>query len=77
MRLARNDTGGCGPATVLLHGGGSGQLLLRRAPGPMVTLNHAVAVSMARGPLAGLSRCWTPSRRYLNAGAGRIPDPGA
>jgi RNA polymerase sigma factor (sigma-70 family) len=30
------------------------ELLMRRAPGPMVTLNHAVAVSMARGPAAGL-----------------------
>ncbi|MEU7869458.1 sigma-70 family RNA polymerase sigma factor [Dactylosporangium sp. NPDC049140] len=30
------------------------ELLMRRAPGPMVALNHAVAVAMARGPAAGL-----------------------
>ncbi|WP_432979212.1 RNA polymerase sigma factor [Dactylosporangium sp. CA-233914] len=30
------------------------ELLMRRAPGPMVALNHAVAVTMARGPAEGL-----------------------
>ncbi|MFI5916183.1 RNA polymerase sigma factor [Dactylosporangium sp. NPDC051541] len=30
------------------------ELLRRRSPGPMVTLNYAVAVAMARGPAAGL-----------------------
>ena len=30
------------------------QLLERVAPNPMVTLNHAVAVAMVRGPRAGL-----------------------
>jgi predicted RNA polymerase sigma factor len=30
------------------------EVLGRLAPGPMVTLNHAVAVAMARGPKAGL-----------------------
>jgi RNA polymerase sigma factor (sigma-70 family) len=30
------------------------EVLGRLAPGPMVTLNHAVAVAMARGPQAGL-----------------------
>nr|BFE65408.1 sigma factor-like helix-turn-helix DNA-binding protein [Dactylosporangium thailandense] len=94
------------------------ELLQRRAPGPMVALNHAVAVAMSRGPLAGLplldaltsldadhrlhavrahllemsgdlaaaresylraaSLAGTlPQRRYLNARAGRIPDPRA
>ncbi|WP_433210311.1 RNA polymerase sigma factor [Dactylosporangium sp. CS-047395] len=31
------------------------ELLMARAPGPMVALNHAVAVAMARGPSAGLA----------------------
>jgi RNA polymerase sigma factor (sigma-70 family) len=31
-------------------------LLLRMAPNPVVALNHAVAVAMARGPEAGLAR---------------------
>jgi RNA polymerase sigma factor (sigma-70 family) len=30
-------------------------LLARRAPNPMVTLNHAVAIAMVRGPQAGLA----------------------
>ncbi|WP_432831176.1 RNA polymerase sigma factor [Dactylosporangium sp. CA-092794] len=30
-------------------------LLMRRAPSPIVALNHAVAVTMARGPAAGLA----------------------
>jgi RNA polymerase sigma factor (sigma-70 family) len=37
------------PQIVLLY-----ELLERIAPNPMVTLNHAVAVAMARGPQAGL-----------------------
>jgi RNA polymerase sigma factor (sigma-70 family) len=31
------------------------ELLLRRAPNPIVALNHAVAVTMARGPAEGLA----------------------
>ncbi|MCK2213260.1 sigma-70 family RNA polymerase sigma factor [Actinomadura sp. ATCC 31491] len=31
-------------------------VLLRMSPNPMVALNHAVAVAMARGPAAGLAR---------------------
>ena len=37
------------PQIVILY-----ELLERVAPNPMVTLNHAVAVAMARGPQAGL-----------------------
>jgi RNA polymerase sigma factor (sigma-70 family) len=37
------------PRILALYG-----LLERRAPGPVVTLNHAVAVAMVRGPRAGL-----------------------
>jgi len=32
------------------------ELLLRVAPGPMVTLNHAIAVAMVHGPASGLDR---------------------
>jgi RNA polymerase sigma factor (sigma-70 family) len=32
------------------------ELLLRMSPNPVVSLNHAVAVAMARGPEAGLAR---------------------
>jgi len=32
------------------------ELLLRMSPNPVVSLNHAVAVAMAQGPLAGLAR---------------------
>jgi RNA polymerase sigma factor (sigma-70 family) len=32
------------------------ELLLRMSPNPVISLNHAVAVAMARGPKAGLAR---------------------
>jgi predicted RNA polymerase sigma factor len=38
------------------------ELLSRLAPNPMVTLNHAVAVAMVRGPRAGLERLETLDR---------------
>lgn len=31
------------------------ELLMRMTPGPMVTLSHAIAISMVRGPAAGLA----------------------
>ncbi|MBE1587782.1 RNA polymerase sigma factor [Nonomuraea angiospora] len=41
------------------------ELLMRVAGNPMVALNHAVAVAMARGPLAGL-RLLEPLREHLS-----------
>jgi RNA polymerase sigma-70 factor (ECF subfamily) len=35
--------------------------LMRRAPSPVVALNRAVAVGMARGPLAGLALLQAPA----------------
>jgi RNA polymerase sigma factor (sigma-70 family) len=47
---AKTDADTDWPQIVLLY-----ELLARVAPGPMVTLNQAVAVAMARGPAAGLA----------------------
>jgi predicted RNA polymerase sigma factor len=48
------------------------EVLERLAPNPMVTLNHAVAVAMARGPEAGLEMLGTLEADDRMAGHHRL-----
>jgi predicted RNA polymerase sigma factor len=48
-------------------------LLAGTGDNPVVTLNHAVALAMVRGPEAGLATS-LPERRYLDGRAARLGD---
>ncbi len=47
--------------------------LMRRAPSPVVALNHAVAVGMAEGPEAGLAQLGALERAGVLADSHRLP----